>query len=323
MRLGFSLGTLLTHREVLICGSMADKKGADSIWIPESWAREAFVTLGNISGITQRAKLGTGIISIYSRTPATIAMAATTLDAISGGRAFIGLGASSKALVENWHGGKFTNHITRMREYVETITAIVKGDKVDYEGKIAVVKDFKIGFKPYRSQIPIYVAATNEKMISLSAEVSDGVILFLRPIDELRTTVSRLKKVNDKKGFEIACVIMTSVAKERELARERVRKSLAFYAAVGKIYSEFLSKNGFKDEIAQIAESYRKEGLANVHKLITDRMLDAITIAGEPEECRKKLQKFLDTGISLPVIQFNPVNDAESSFNDVLTTFLE
>ena len=91
MQLGFTLGTLLRHDDVLQCAVMADKQGAESIWVPESWARESFVTLGNIAAITKRARIGTGIISIYSRSSATIAMAAATLDTISNGRAFIGL----------------------------------------------------------------------------------------------------------------------------------------------------------------------------------------------------------------------------------------
>ncbi|MEM2760702.1 MAG: LLM class flavin-dependent oxidoreductase [Nitrososphaerales archaeon] len=323
MRLGFSLGTLLTHGEVIHCAEMADKTGAESIWIPESWARDAFVTLGRISAVTEHTRLGTGIVSIYSRSPAAIAMAAATLDLMCNGRAFIGLGASSKVLVENWHGEKFSNHITRMKEYVESIRAIVKGEKVNYDGRIVKVRNFKLGFKPHNTNIPIYVAATNERMVNLSTEVGDGTVLFLRPLDELKHTVTKLKKITYNRNFDIICIIMTAVAKERELARERIRKTLAFYMAVGSIYSEFLSASGFRNEIAQIVESYNKDGLMNIHKLIPDKMLDALTIAGEPEECRKKLGKFLETGISLPVIQFNPVNQAESSFKEVIATFLE
>ncbi|MFQ5941747.1 MAG: LLM class flavin-dependent oxidoreductase [Nitrososphaerales archaeon] len=322
MRLGFSLGTLLSHNEVLRCAAMADKQGVESIWVPESWGRESFVTLGSIAAITQNVRLGTGIISIYSRSSATIGMAAATLDVISKGRAFIGLGASSKMLVENWHGAKFSHHIARMREYVEIIRLIITGEKVNYEGKVAKVRNFKIGFKPQRNQIPIYVAATNERMIGLSTDVADGVVLFLRPIDELKQTISRLKKITSNRDFDIICVIMTSIAKDSELAKERARKTLAFYAAVGSIYSEFLASHGFKNEIIQIAESYKKEGLANVHKFITDKMLDAITISGEPEECRKRLNQFKDTGISLPVMQFNPVDGTETSFKATLETFL-
>ena len=124
-------------------------------------------------------------------------------------------------------------------------------------------------------------------------------------------------------NFDIACIIITAISNDRELARDKARKTLAFYSAVGNIYSKFLSSHGFRNEIEEITESYKKKGLVDIHKLIPDKMLDAITITGEPEECKKKINKFIRTGISLPVIQFNPVNEAEYSFKDILETFME
>jgi len=320
MRLGFSLGTLLEHDEVLRCAAIADKQEAESVWIPESWGREAFVTLGSLAALTKRVLLGTGIIGIYSRSPASIAMAVTTLDALSNGRALLGLGASSKAIVENWHGARFSNHLARMQEYVELVRLICKGDKVSYTGKFSKVNNFKLGFKPVRERIPIYVASVNEKMLKLSAGIADGAILFLRPIDDLKQTTSQLK-IN-KGGFDIACVIMTAISKDAEFARERVRKTLAFYVAVGKIYSKFLASHGFEDAVEQITDEYKKHGLENVHKFVPDKMLDSIAIAGAPEECRRRLAKFRETGISLPIIQFNPIGDAENSFKEVLATLM-
>ena len=321
MRLGFSLGTLLEHDEVLRCAVIADKQGIESIWIPESWGREAFVTLGSLASLTKKTLLGTGIIGIYSRSPASIAMAITTLDVLSNGRALLGLGASSRAIVENWHGIRFSNHVARMHEYVELVRLICKGDKVSYNGKFTKVNDFKLAFKPLRERIPIYIAAVNDKMLKLSASIADGVILFLRPINDLKRTTSQLK-IN-RNDFDIACVITTAISQDADLARERVRKTLAFYVAVGKIYSEFLASHGFADEVEQVTNEYRKHGLENLHKLVPDKMLDAIAIAGAPEECRKKLGRFRNTGISLPIIQFNPVGDTENSFKEVLTTFME
>jgi alkanesulfonate monooxygenase SsuD/methylene tetrahydromethanopterin reductase-like flavin-dependent oxidoreductase (luciferase family) len=321
MRIGFSLGTLLEYDEVLKCAVLADKRGVESIWIPESWGREAFVTLGTLATLTKRALLGTGIIGIYSRSSASIAMAAATLDALSNGRALLGLGASSKAIVENWHGMRFANHITRMQEYVDVIKMICKGDKVSYKGKFAKVNNFKLGFKPIREHIPIYIAAVNDKMLKLSSSIADGTILFLRPIDNLKVTVSQLKA--SRKKFDVACVIMTAVSKDAELARERVRKTLSFYIAVGRIYSDFVASHGFENEVEQITHEYKKHGLENIHKHVSDHMLDSITITGTPEECRKKLRKFMETGISLPIIQFNPVGETENSFKEVLSTLME
>ncbi|MFQ5968874.1 MAG: LLM class flavin-dependent oxidoreductase [Nitrososphaerales archaeon] len=324
MRLAFSLGTLLDHNQVIKCAAMADQEGAESVWIPESWGREAFVTLGSLATLTKRTLLGTGIIGIYSRSPASIAMAAATLDGLSNGRALIGLGASSKAIVENWHGMHFSNHVNRMHEYIDLIRLIIKGNKVSYGGKFSKVNNFKLGFKPIREHIPIYMAAVNKKMLRLSVDIADGVILFLRPIDDLKQTVIKLRNTSKKKSnFDIACVIMTAISKDGELARVRAKKTLAFYISVGKIYSKFLASHGFKSEVEEIADTYRKQGLQQVYKIIPDQMLDSIAIAGEPEECRKRLSMFKDTGISLPIIQFNPVHDTENSFKEVLTSLME
>jgi alkanesulfonate monooxygenase SsuD/methylene tetrahydromethanopterin reductase-like flavin-dependent oxidoreductase (luciferase family) len=158
-------------------------------------------------------------------------------------------------------------------------------------------------------------------MLKLSSSIADGTILFLRPISDLKVTVSQLKASKNK--FDVACVIMTAVSKDAELARERVRKTLSFYIAVGRIYSDFVGSHGFESEVEQIAHEYKKHGLENIHKFVSDHMLDSITIAGTPEECRNKLQKFMETGISLPIIQFNPVGETENSFKEVLSTLME
>src|ERR671930_1785909 len=250
-RIAYNPGSLLSMGEVLSCAKLADKnKSIDSLWIPESWGREAFTSLGAVSQVTRNVKLGTAIINIYSRTPATIAMAATTLDMLSGNRTIIGLGASTPAIVEKLHGIKFEKPIGRMREYIECVRAMLKGEKVNYNGNIFKIKGFKILHKPQRSKIPIFVAAVNKNMISLASDIADGVLLFLRPIEELKKTVSRIKSntYNNDRNFEIAAVFICSVSNNNpEKARTRVAKTLAFYTAVGKYYNRFLSENGYKN----------------------------------------------------------------------------
>lgn len=321
MRLGFSLGTLLEHDEVLACAKIADAAGVESVWIPESWGREAFVTLGSVAALTKNVLLGTGIIGIYSRSAASIAMAATTLDRISNGRTMLGLGASSKAIVENWHGAEFTNQLARMREYVEAIRMICKGEKVNYKGRFVRVNDFKLGFEPLRSHIPIHIAAVNERMLDLASEIADGVLLFLRPIEDLQKIVNKLRASNNK--IEISCIIITTISKDAELARERARKTISFYAAVGRIYGDYLASHGFGSEVSSLSEHYRKHGVDGLHKLVSERMLDSIAVAGTPEECTKKFRRFTETGISLPIVQFNPVGETEKSFRETLATLLE
>jgi len=322
-KLGYSLGPLLSMREILLCAKMADQQeNVDSLWVPESWGRESFATLGAISQVTRKVSLGTSIINIYSRTPAIVAMAATTLDMLSDNRTIIGLGASTAAIVENWHGLKFIRPASRMKEYIECLRLMTRGEKVKYNGEFFQINNFKILHQPQRANIPIFMAAVNKKMVSMASKLADGILLYLRPLEELKKTAIELKQATKGKSFEIASSFICAISnKEPEKARARAATTLAFYIAVGKYYSKFLAENGFKIEVEEITAEYRKAGADNAAKYVSDRMLSSLVICGSSEECRESLSKFLSTGITLPIIQFNPIGDSESSFKEMLSAF--
>jgi 5,10-methylenetetrahydromethanopterin reductase len=322
-KIGYNLGTLISGKDLLLFSKLADSmKNVDSIWIPESWGREAFSSLGAMSQVTKNVKLGTSIISIYARTPATAAMAATTLDILSCNRTILGLGVSSEAIVLGWHGVKFIDPLERMREYIDCIKLIVKGEKVRYDGRFFEIKNFKLVYEPQRTKIPIYIAAINKKMILLSCTQAEGVLLYLRPIEKLRETISFIKSHAIDKEFQIGLVLIGALSnKEPEKARERAAKTLAFYIAVGKYYNRFLAKNGFKIEVEQITAAYHLRGLDFASKYVSEKMLNSLTVCGNSEECIKSLRAFVSKGVSLPIIQVNPVGDSESSFKEMLSTF--
>lgn len=322
-KLGYSLGPLLSMREILLCAKMADQQEfVDSLWVPESWGRESFATLGAISQVTRKVSLGTSIINIYSRTPAIVAMAATTLDMLSDNRTIIGLGASTAAIVENWHGLKFNRPASRMKEYIECLRLMTRGEKVKYNGEFFQINNFKILHQPQRANIPIFMAAVNKKMVSMASKLADGILLYLRPLEELKRTATELKQATKGKSFEIACSFICAMSnKEPEKARARAATTLAFYIAVGEYYSKFLADNGFKIEVEEITAEYRKAGADNAAKYVSDRMLSSLVICGSSEDCKESLSKFLSTGITLPIIQFNPIGDSESSFKEMLSAF--
>ncbi len=324
-RIGYNPGSLLSMKEVLLFSKLADRTmDVDSLWVPESWGREAFSTLGAISQITNRVRIGTSVVSAFARTPATVAMAATTLDLLSDNRTVIGLGVSTEAIVEKWHGIKFSKPLQRMQEYVDCLRQMITGENVDYSGTFFNVQNFKLLYKPPRRFIPILMAALNKKMIALSCAIADGVLLYLRPLEELRRTVAHIKSAtkNLDRQFEIACVFIGAVSnKEPEKARQRAAKTLAFYIAVGKYYNEFLSTNGFAPEVHRITEDYRFNGLDAATKYVSEEMLDSLTISGNSEQCIHSIRRFYSCGISLPIIQVNPVGDAETSFKEMLSTF--
>ncbi len=146
---------------------LAEDLGYHSIWVPEIWGRDAFSLISHMASITEKIKLATGTISGYSRSPALIAQTAATMDEYCEGRLILGLGISSVYLNEYWHGAKFERPIRRTLECVEIIRTILAGKRVDYDGEIFRLKNFKLLFKPLRSDIPIYIASMGPKNSNL------------------------------------------------------------------------------------------------------------------------------------------------------------
>jgi len=320
MRLSYSLGSLLTVEQVLSCSKKLNRLKPDTIWIPETWGMENFSMLSMACMENSFSKIGSSIVNIYSRSPSLIAMGAATVDTISNKRLILGLGTSSQPLVEDFHGDKFVKPLKRMKEYVEIIRLILSGKTVNYYGEIFSLKNFSLLVKPPRDSIPIYLAAVNQKMVELTWKIADGVIFYLRPKSEIKST---LAKMQNQKKIDASLQIITCVNDDSEKAMVRAKKTLAFYVSVGKIYREFLASNGFENETKNIFEEYEKNGLESNHELVPESMVSELCIAGTPDESKTQLQQFRETGIDLPIIQFNPADNVEDSFNLVTTTFSE
>lgn len=322
MRIGFNPSSLFSTPEVIRFAKFADNvQQADSIWIPESWGREAFSMIGAISQVTNRIKLGTSVVNIYARSPATTAMAAFTIDALAPGRTIIGLGAGTPALAENWHGIQFLHPIQRLEEFTACLKRILGGQKVNYEGTFFNIRDFGIMSHFVGKNIPIFFGAVNKRAIRLATNIADGVILYLRPLNEIEKAVDMIKSLAHRsdRNFETCCVFITAISdQDPELARLRASKTLAFYIAVGRYYSKFLSEKGFNEEVMLVREVYKKEGLDKSAACISEKMLRSLAIFGNTEECLKSLKAFLKTGISLPILQVNPVQDTEDSIKQSL-----
>jgi len=320
VRLGYSLGSLLSVKEVLECAKILSTRSVDSIWIPETWGMEGFSMMSAVSRIAKNAKIGSSIVNIYSRSPSVIAMGAATLDTISDGKLILGLGTSSDLIVQNWHGIAFKDPVVRMQEYVEIIRMILSKNKVNYNGKFFHLKDFALLIKPTRNKIPVYLAAVNQKMVELTWNVADGVIFYLRPFSELKDTI---QKMQSKKKIDVASQFITCVSDDKEKAVSKAKKTLAFYISVAKIYRDFLAKNGFKKETENVYQEFLKSGLTSNFELIPDSMLESLTICGDAEESRKQLKRFVDAGVNLPIMQFNPIGDAKESFEFLVSAFSE
>jgi coenzyme F420-dependent oxidoreductase len=302
----------LKSEELVETARLAEELGYHSIWVPEMWGRDAFSILGLIALSTKRIRLATGIIPVFSRSPAVIAQTIATLDEISGGRMILGLGTSGPAVIENWHGAPFEKPLRRTREYVEIIKLILSGARVDYVGEIFSLKGFRLQFKPLRSDIPVLVAAIGPRNIRLAGEVADGWIPFLIPKEGLRDAGKGLREGALSRGREtdkitVCPYITTSVSRDDDSAKNAVREHIAYYiGGMGAFYFNTVCRYGFADEAEAIKRAWEGGKKGAALDAVSDRMLDSLSVSGTPGHGRSIIADYYKEGADIPVLVFPP-----------------
>ncbi len=294
---------------------IADRLGYDSIWVPETWGYDPISALAELALVTERIKLGSGIVNVFSRSPGVLASTFATLDERSGGRMLLGLGASGANVIEHWHGVPFARPLRRIREYVEIINLILRGEKLLYRGEIfQLERGFKLQFTPVRDHIPIYIAAITPKSIAQTGAIADGVIPTYWPSAEYPTLQRLLDEGALAAGHppgnvRVAPYITTAVVPDeaaRAQARLRARAPLAFYIGrMGRFYAEMLARYGFADEVAAVQRAWA-DGPRAAAAAVTDALLDATAIVGTPAEVRAKLRAWAALGVDQPLLTMPP-----------------
>src|SRR6266516_4617255 len=300
--------------EVLEKVKLADELGYDSIWLGESWGYELFTSMGDLVRITKHIKIGAGIANIYSRTPALIASTVATLDERSGGRIILGLGPSGANVVEHWHGVPFQKPVRRTREYVEIIRMILRGEKLVYHGEFFnLERGFKLRFTPLRADLPIYIAAMGPKNVVQSGEIADGVLPIYWPANkwgELREQLDEGAKIAGRPLHSaaiapyITSVILSENAseQERQAARFNAGSPLAYYIGkMGVYYAQMLTRNGFGEDVEAVIKGW-KQGMKTAVEAISPRLLDAVTIIGNPTQVVAKIDKWSEMGVDEPLL---------------------
>ena len=291
----------VTKEDLLLFSKLAEDLGYGSIWFPEMWGRDAFTVLSYIAANTTKIKIATGIISVYSRSPSIIAQTSATLDEFSDGRFFLGLGMSSLYINEFWHGVKFDKPLQRTREYIEIIRMALSGKRVNYQGEIFNLKGLKLLFKPYRENIPIYVAAIGPKNIKLTSEIADGWIPYLCSIDFINQQKKILHELNSK--LIISPFIPTLVSENREDSRQVIREFIAYYiASMGDYYYRLISSYGFSNEADMVKELWKNDREKAINS-VSDELMDLISISGTKEEGLQKLAKYQEN-VDFPILMF-------------------
>ncbi len=296
---GRSLETALQRVE------LAERLGYEAVYVTHIAARDSVTTLAAYAARTERVRLGTGVLPIYSRTPVATAQSFATLDEFSGGRAVIGLGVSHRPVVEGWYGQTIDKPLREMREYVGIVRAILRGEDPPQGER------FRSGFHfmgyEVRAELPIYVAALSPGMLRLAGELADGVMLWLCNPDYVRDVVvpavaeGRAKAGKELDGFDIVAAVPAAVTAEPDEARARLRQELLPYFSL-PFYRAMLERSGYEDDVRGFDEGMADGGPEAAMAAISDRYLGRLAAIGTAEEATASVRRYRESGATSPCV---------------------
>jgi probable F420-dependent oxidoreductase len=314
----------LTMPQLIELARLIEGRGYESIWVPEGSGKEAFSQLTAYALATQHVQLGTGIATIFTRTPSLLAMTAGTLDLISGQRAILGLGIGHKEGIEQGHGVVFDKPLRRMREYAGIVRAVLRGEKIP-ETSLAAVKRFRLEFTPARPTLPIYIAALGPRMCQLAGEIADGVLMNWATTDYVKEAIANVRLGATRAGrqpeeVDIACYIRAAAGADETTIRQAIARETVRYISLD-FYRQMFNQSGFAQETAAVMKAL-PHGVDAAAEQISDRMLEAVAIFGNRESCRQRLEAYRALGVTHPVVA--PVaigSDVYDSWATVIQTF--
>ncbi|MDM8083625.1 LLM class F420-dependent oxidoreductase [Cellulomonas cellasea] len=331
MRLGYhtgywSAGPPPGAQEAVIA---ADRLGLDSVWTAEAYGSDAFTPLAWWGSRTSQIRLGTAIAQLSARTPTAAAMAALTLDHLSGGRFALGLGASGPQVVEGWYGQPYPRPLARTREYIAIVRDVLAreapvthdGDfyQLPYVGGAGLGKALRSTVHPLRADLPILLAAEGPKNIALAAEICDGWLpMFYSPrmdatyrellADGFAKRPAGASAVED---FEVTATVPVVLGDDVEKAADTVRPFIALYAggmgAKGaNFHRDVLDRLGYGEACDEIQAHYLEGRRAEAAAAVPLELVQDIALVGPPEAIRAQLPAWKDTAITTMLVQTDP-----------------
>ena len=306
----------------------ADRLGFDSVWTAEAYGSDTLSPLAWWGSHTTNVKLGTSIMQLSARAPAAAAMAAMTMDHLSGGRFILGLGASGPQVVEGWYGQPYPKPLARTREYISIVREIVAREKpVEHQGEqyqmpsrsgMGIGKPLKSTIHPYRKDLPIYLAAEGPKNVALSAELCDGWLpLFFAPKDDdfyrgcLAEGFARPGARRTADDFEVAATLIIVPGDDVEKCADMVRPFLALYAggmgAKGaNFHFDVFARMGYEAEATRIQELYLAGNKADAIASVPLRMVEDVALIGPLDKIRGELEQWRETCLTTMLVSGSP-----------------
>ena len=325
MRLGLQLG----YDDPVTWTALADdaeRCGFHSVWTSEAYGSDAISPLAWIGSRTTNVRLGTAIMQMPARSPATTAATVATLDLLSGGRVLLGLGTSGPQVAEGWHGQAWGKPLTRTREYVEIVRAILRRDAplehhgehydIPYTGPDAtgLGKPLRIIVHPPRADVPIYLAAIGPRNVALAAEIADGWLpIFFSPERFAETHLPRLeegfaRRGGRPEGWDLAAHVPVVVTDDVAAGRDFLKPLLALYVggmgAKGKnFYTRLAERYGYAEAAATIQDLYLAGKKNEAIAAVPDALVDEVALVGDRARIGDRLDAFRECGVGTLILQ--------------------
>jgi alkanesulfonate monooxygenase SsuD/methylene tetrahydromethanopterin reductase-like flavin-dependent oxidoreductase (luciferase family) len=289
-----------TRRDVIVRAAvLADELGYEVFSVPEGWGLDSGPVLTEIALRTTRIRLASGVLSIWGRTPATLAMTAATLHQVCEGRYVLGLGASTKALAEGFHDATYERPAARLRAVVTEVRALLDGQPARLS-PVSAARPLRLGLPP-GPEVPIWVAALGPQSIRVAAELGDGWIPAFVARDSLPGLAARLRQARrvaapHARPLTIAAGPVTVVDEDAAAARDIAATCIAWYlCAMGDVYAGSVSRQGYAAEVkAIIAANPRPSPRRGAVPESAQPVLDQLAAYGTGEQVRKQLAHWDD-----------------------------
>jgi probable F420-dependent oxidoreductase len=305
----------------------AEARGYRTAWTGEVAGADAIVVLSMIAAHTERLEVATGVLPVQTRSPVLLGMTAATLNHLAPDRFVLGLGLSSRTIVEQWHGLPFTPSLTQVREAVRLVRGAASGERVTFEGAHYRVKGFRLATPPPARPVRIALAALGPEMLELAGEIADGVLLNWIPPEAVPAAVERLaagarRAGRTLDGFEVAAFVRTCVTDDPARARETLARDITGYFIVD-VYAAFFRAAGFAKEVDAVQAAWSAGDRAGAVRAISPRVLDGLGVVGDEAFCRARLAEFAGAGLTQPVVVpfAPPGGDAHAALLRTLRTF--
>jgi probable F420-dependent oxidoreductase len=283
---------------------LAEEVGYRSYWTAETTGPEAFSLLGAVGATAPSLDLGTGVLALQLRTPMIVAMAGATLQSLHPEREVVlGVGISSPVVTQRWHGVPYGERpLARVREYVTLLRQCLSGEKVDFAGDFYEVKGFRLGVRLGDRRPRIVIGALNPAMLRLAGEVADGVLLNYLPASHVPWSVEQVRAGAEGRGEPptVYAYVHAGVC-EREEGIDNARRDLFSYAVVDA-YARNFERAGFADEVAEIRARHGEGDRQGALAAVSDRMVDAIDVMGDPAVVEATMRAYADAGVDVPVL---------------------